>query len=181
MADQSTEGTMTNDKKALEGVLNFLQLSQAIERAARGRRKASSYHGPVDFVLREGRVWTPAWLPRGIRSGQHGQCYKNAFELALRHRLTYVEGYASDLVPVPHAWCCDEEGRVVDATWDNPEQCIYIGVAFDPEYVKRTVTEQKIYGLIDQPETGWPLITGRHVDWRHRSWSRANQCQLVRC
>src|SRR5690349_15330368 len=80
------------DSGALGGMLAFLRLTQTIERAARSRRKAGLYHGPADFVLREGRVWTPARLPQRIRFGEPGQCYKNAFELALRHGLTYVEG-----------------------------------------------------------------------------------------
>ena len=132
------------------------------------------YLGPADFVLQEGRTWTPAQLPRGIRLGQPGQCYKNAFNLALRNRITYVEGYAGDVVPIAHAWCIDEEGRVVDNTWSDSEQCVYFGVAFDSEYVESTVLRQRIYGLIDMPETGWPLITGQHENWRHRSWSNAD-------
>jgi hypothetical protein len=38
---------------------------------------------------------------------------------------------------------------------------------------KRRANSDSFYELIDQPATGWPLIIGRHVDWRHHRWSRA--------
>src|ERR1035438_7217539 len=76
----------------------------------------------------------------------------------------YVEGYAINpwvaRHPVAHAWCVDPEGFVVDTTWD--EGVDYFGVPFRMEYVRRRADARKDYGLIDNEEMGFPLLTGAH-------------------
>lgn len=63
--------------------------------------------------------------------GQMGDCFPNALNLALRARLHYVEGYAiaGDIsIPLEHAWCVNDAGRVYDPTW--PDGHTYFGMAF---------------------------------------------------
>ena len=62
-------------------------------------------------------------------------CYANAAALVRRARgLTYVEGMAKSATTgmvVDHAWCIDAERRVIDPTWDQPEDAAYLGVPID--------------------------------------------------
>lgn len=73
-------------------------------------------------------------LPVGVRRAKMGQCYLNARRLVKRRPedFTYVEGIAllnDDGIWRGHAWCIDNEGYVVDNTW-NPVGLRYIGVPF---------------------------------------------------
>ena len=106
------------------------------------------------FVLRHGRAYEAAALPRGVGRGQIKGCYMNAAKLATRRLvLTYVEGFAM-LPDVPgwvfeHAWCADERGRVVDNTLDAPEVCQYFGVPFTHEVLAAELLRNQVYGLLD--------------------------------
>lgn len=122
-----------------------------------------------DFVLREGREFQAVPLPSNIPAMQKRQCFYNCTMLALEHpELTYVEGYGCNMIPTMHAWCIDAQGRVVDPTWDYREGLNYYGVAFSRDYLRQVYggKDKKFYGLIDSPETGWPLLTGRHTQFR---------------
>lgn len=74
--------------------------------------------------------------PTPPERGLMGQCYHNAWDLAQRDGMIYVEGYAckGDIpLPMHHAWCVDASGRVHDATWADGHS--YFGVAFDHDAV----------------------------------------------
>lgn len=77
-----------------------------------------------------GRVY-PRKAPYQPVLGQLGQCYENAYHLAMNQGLHYVEGLA---IPgavgfaMDHAWCVDDDGQVFDPTWDNGQD--YFGVPF---------------------------------------------------
>lgn len=88
-------------------------------------------------------------LPASIERGEMRMCYQNASLLAMyRDDLTYVEGFAHcGLIPVEHAWCVDAQGNVIDPTWDNPEECQYLGVPFKTDFLEESLHAQGMYGI----------------------------------
>lgn len=126
----------------------------------------NGYVGLDDFVLQHGRYWTPAPKPRRIPFGPLKNCYQNASEASLRHRLIYCEGYACGPIPVLHAWCVDDRGRVVDPTW-RKRGTEYFGIAFDRKYVLRALLTNGHYGLIDAWAQRWPLLRDDPQEWKH--------------
>ena len=62
-------------------------------------------------------------------------CFRNAGVLATDKRnLNYCEGVARHAMThgtwVAHAWCVDNNGRLIDPTWE-PEGLAYFGVTVD--------------------------------------------------
>jgi len=129
------------------------------------------------FMLKFGRAWKAAKLPRSVKRGLETESYANATRLARKEegRLTYVEGYASDIGEVfgPHAWCVDSQGRVLDPTWsdDTYESLYYYGVSFNTEWLEAQTygeTNQKrfqrgegrAYGVIINEVLGHPALSG---------------------
>jgi hypothetical protein len=87
----------------------------------------------LETVLHAGVDCIAQPLPYRYKRGWPKMCFANAAKLARRARgkLTYVEGYAlrPDIsLPMHHAWTIDSKGRVVDPTWETPEDCTYVGV-----------------------------------------------------
>lgn len=73
-------------------------------------------------------------------------CYGNARRMAgemVEDGWRYCEGWARHrMVPdilVRHGWCVDEDGWVIEVTWDDPSD-YYIGVVFDKIPPKRDGT-----------------------------------------
>ncbi len=103
-----------------------------------------------DFVLRWGTSRSGQ-----LFAGEQWQikkCYSNAMELAIRDGLNYVEGFAGRLdVPFlfSHAWCEDEDGKVIDPTWDDPEKAVYMGVSFPRAMALGVMMNTGVYGLYD--------------------------------
>lgn len=129
------------------------------EHGPKGAGDALHYKGDGDLVLCEGQPfrsvpWT-TWRGSGYRRGKKRECFKNAFELAWRHDLDYVEGFASTgLLAVPHAWCAlPGDDRVIDPTWrqegreERPvETWQYLGVRFDKAWAFDRMGDT--YGLL---------------------------------
>lgn len=114
------------------------------------------------FVLRHGRTFKGAPLPKKFRKGKIKHCFENATRLAIKHpQLTYCEGYASSIIPVMHAWCVLEDGTVVDNTWMDSEECGYFGIPFKTEFLRRHLLMSGYYGLLDCHHLDFPIISGR--------------------
>lgn len=126
---------------------------------------ARMQHVPSVFMLKMGRAWTPQPLPAWVPPGPKRQCYQNAGNLAIENiGLTYVEGYAQPpgLPPVHHAWCVDSEGRVIDNTFDDPEDAQYYGVPLTPQTLRELVETVKCWGLFAEMMSAETLL--RAVD-----------------
>jgi hypothetical protein len=111
------------------------------------------YRGFDDLLLKEGDWNEPpeTKLPKGVRRGRPKQCYMNAYRLATRlpDEYTYVEGMAiPDVVSIPmgHAWCVDNNGKVVDPTWPLPGKA-YFGVHLSAEFIQRHSAKTGVYGV----------------------------------
>jgi hypothetical protein len=117
------------------------------------------YNGIEAFVLAHGRdMGDMAPLPEDVGNGTKKECFKNAMELAMERGWTYCEGYASSAIPTMHAWCLDDEGNVIDPTWDEGRD--YIGVEIPTDYALKTILRRGAYGVIENMEEGYPLLTG---------------------
>lgn len=118
------------------------------------------------FVREHGRPYEAQEFPKCYRRGKFGVCFANAYRLANRHKLTYVEGYAINEItshPVLHAWCIDGQNRVLDPTWGTAE--LYFGIPFRLQYLRKVIAERKerlgddhYYGLLDDWQSSHPLI-----------------------
>jgi hypothetical protein len=150
--------------------------ADAFNREAVAGERRDAYTSEADFILKNGRSFESAALPRGVRMGRPRECFRNAATLALRKAdiYMYVEGYAVNrwiaMHTVAHAWCINSDNFVVDPTWDEGTE--YFGVPFRHGYLRRVLKAKRDYGLIDNPEMDFPLVTGAHrvheavIDWR---------------
>jgi hypothetical protein len=120
------EMTMIEEQSGITTMLSFLS------DCARHNGGTNDWYykgGSADLLLQHGKWYEPAPLPQGIRRGQMKQCFYNAAMAAIDHGLRYVEGYALSIIPVHHAWCVDDAGKVVEVTWKNVGLA-YFGVEF---------------------------------------------------
>lgn len=111
-------------------------------------------HGDAQrYVAAYGQRWQSASLPPGMSRGTPQECYKNASLLALENdSLEFVEGFAKipslDGLVFAHAWNVDKTGKVIDITWDKPEEAEYFGVKYDKAtYLKHLYTAKR-YGVL---------------------------------
>ncbi|MHA3980702.1 hypothetical protein ACW9UR_23795 [Halovulum sp. GXIMD14794] len=96
------------------------------------------------YLHENGQRWEGSHLPHGIKKMSRRQCFRNAWELSLRHGFPYCEGYGWDVtlgaMPFGHAWnLCPQSGRVIDATWAIGEKALYLGVELSPNQLMRIV------------------------------------------
>lgn len=155
--------TLAEAKAVVSWLTGWVELAQRA-----GRRKRHGFTCLSEFVLRHGRAWQPAPLPPDLTPMAKQQCFRNAALLAMeKPNLVYCEGWALGIVPVEHAWCVDERGRVIDPTWIKPPGIEYFGIAFKTPYLFRVLRDSERYGLIDNWHAGWPLLKAKVRDWKH--------------
>jgi hypothetical protein len=125
-----------SDAKTFEVGRRAEQLRAKLERLRWSRQLATErgcvYLGPADFVLQEGRFYTPTHTPEEV--GARRACFGNAMTLAALFGYRSVEGYAPDPGNRPRRRSTTpgtsrSDGRVVDATWANTGRA-YLGVEF---------------------------------------------------
>lgn len=137
---------------------------EAFNHQAVAGERCDAYTSEADFILKSGHSFENTALPRKVRMGRPRECFLNAATLALRKPdiYMYVEGYAVNrwiaMHPVAHAWCITFDNDVVDPTWDDGAE--YFGVPFRHDYLRRVLKARRDYGLIDNPEMDFPLVTG---------------------
>jgi len=161
----------TSIEQHLRDTVAVMRRSCETEPALRGKERL--YVCVEDFLLQNGRAFNGVEpLPQGMRRGKDHECYKNAFLLMGMHpSLTYVEGVAVSTersVPTHHAWCVDEQGRVIDPTWPNGRS--YFGVPFTREYVLATYTAIGRLGVIRNMEQGFPLLATKIKGFREEKF-----------
>jgi hypothetical protein len=131
-----------------------------------------AYLGMEDFLLKHGRCYTYSPLPQDVTPGAVKMCFHNAFKLAKRRKWVYVEGVATSVIPLHHAWVINpaEPDKVIDPTWDNPmvaEQLTgeraYYGVPFNLEAVAQVRKRQS--SMLDDWQAGFPLFAGKIPNW----------------
>ncbi len=118
------------------------------------------------LVLKHGVGRYGSKLPKGIRKGAPKLCFMHAFNLMLQNeqRFIYCEGFgiktSLGIVVGEHAWVLDKENnyQVVDKTWSNPDNGVYLGIPFKPTYVIEAVCKKKTYGLLDDWQNKWPVL-----------------------
>lgn len=159
-------------------LVRYLQATTTMIRQHIKTQRIGNYVCLEHFVMKNGRFWKPNAdaLPEDVRPGPTGQCFRNAANLALDHRnkYIYVEGYATSLIPVMHAWCVHwQTGEVIDPTWTGefntlrPVAREYYGIAINTNYLCEMLLNRERYGIIDAWELRWPMLTAPEREWRH--------------
>lgn len=78
--------------------------------------------------------------PKGVAKMIDNYCFDNAYRLAERKGWRYVEGFASSVFPMHHAWCLTPDGTVVDPTWSHVA-AEYVGIEFPLDVVRKAREE----------------------------------------
>lgn len=141
-------------------------LAQEIELIKRTHHtKIGNYWSISEFIYKNGEMFQPNSFPKNLRRGNMKECYRNATLLVIGHpQYSYVEGYAMNIIPTMHAWCIDKKGKVIDPTWNDGKE--YFGVAFNRDFLFKSITKAKRYGLIDSWQEGWPLLKLNKKIWK---------------
>lgn len=105
-----------------------------------------------NIVLQHGKFYNPptfAPRPKHIVKGRDKHCFDNSYHIAIQNKgYTYVEGIAVSLIPLHHAWVLDENGIVIETTWQDAGSGYY-GIAFDFKFIHQVFLDTKTYGVID--------------------------------
>lgn len=111
------------------------------------------------FVLQHGEEHQPH-TTKCLHRGKMKECFMNAYRLVDRSNgaLWYCEGFAWSIIPVLHAWAVDKDGNVFEPTWRDIG-ISYFGIAFKMEFVRDTILRRGRYGVIDDMENRFELIT----------------------
>jgi hypothetical protein len=152
----------------IEQLIDYLTFFAKIQ-ASQNKESVNGYFSLYDFVLKNGRAFAPAPLPKIYYPGVPRSCFENAALLALAHDdLIYVEGYAAHIFPTEHAWCVNQKGRVVDNTWDEPKHSVYYGIPFKTSFLEKHLIKTKVYGVIGCGNQAVKLIETPVNQWKQK-------------
>jgi hypothetical protein len=178
-------------------------LRQMIELRSKMQRPKDFAYGSIEeFVLTHGRSYSKCALTEDESryvfscAKRHGrfpikQCFYNSQTVLLgddpERRFTYVEGYATGLIPVQHGWLVIN-GKVIDftmrewskktgqievpglgagilGTWNEPRE--YFGVEFSRKLVLDTMLRTgNGQALLDDWMSGYPLLQTPYKETR---------------
>jgi hypothetical protein len=124
------------------------------------KRSDYRYRTYEELILDQGKPYQGAPRPKGVRKRKDRECFRNTVLLVQsRPDLRYVEGYAAGIIPVQHAWAIDQDDRVVDPTWREPEESVYFGIVIPLETVYRLTIKHGVYGVLGNDYLlGAPLL-----------------------
>ena len=131
-------------------------------RAGNPRKHPGWKRTRYEFILEYGWWYEPSLLPKGVKGASPGECFKNAFDLALDDEsLIYCEGVVLGTeasLPVHHAWVTDGSGQAIDNTLEAPAGA-YAGVPFLTGFVNLYhLRNEAIIGLLDDYLHDWPML-----------------------
>jgi hypothetical protein len=120
------------------------------------------------ILLEHGRPFAGIARPKGYRrQWALKSCYRNAAELAIRGRGTYVEGLATlshdSTLLLPHAWITVDGMDAIDQTWPRGENYEYFGIPFATETLARLLASRKYYGPLLEPSIEEQKAAARYI------------------
>jgi hypothetical protein len=125
-------------------------------------REGWAYSTPHAFILDQGRAYTAAPRPKGLRKRTNKLCYRNTIYTVWDHPdWAYVEGFALSVhgLPVEHAWAVTPEGVVVDPTWYEPDLAAYYGVEIPMTVVGAAMCRYRVFGVLGNDwRRGSPIL-----------------------
>lgn len=127
-----------------------------------------------EFILKNGRRFEMiSSLPPDIKQGKAGNCFENAYWVALenKHKYYYCEGYVManrNTLPVFHSWVVNRQREVIDPTC--PFGRYYYGIAFRLSYVCQWLLKNNGHkSIIDNWMQGWPLLKDSKAEFKRHT------------
>lgn len=131
---------ITNDAE------QYVRMLDDLYRKFNRPNKYAPWHWLASFGMR----FEGAKRPKGMRKERDHTCFRAAGRLAMDNpNYIYVEGYASNIIPVHHAWCVhkDNPDVAIDLVWRKPQFCRYFGLPIQTEFLNRAIATNKKWGL----------------------------------
>lgn len=106
-----------------------------------------------ELLISRGEAFSGESLPRRISRGTAKECFSNASLYLINNPIghRYFEGYAVNRklrLMLHHAWVVNEQGKVIDLTWDDAEDCLYFGVSLDQKELLNRLRQTGSYGVL---------------------------------
>jgi hypothetical protein len=87
--------------------------------------------------------------PKHLKKGRDKECFKNAYHVCVENAgFKYVEGFATSIIPVHHAWVLDKDDNVVETTWQEAGE-EYFGIVIPIPWVNKVIVETGVYGALN--------------------------------
>lgn len=131
-------------------------------------REGQIYRNHIHMLVEHGRFWTASPRPKHVRKRAAGRCFRNSAAVLQNQPVWYYcEGYATaqSMTPIHHGWLVDEDGLVIDPTWNNGTA--YFGVVIDRCYVDSfyKVKEGMGNGILDDWKREIPILSTVCEKW----------------